>query len=411
MFSKSGAILVFQAALMFSCQSVAGQSIDAQGFSASVPLDAVEAIIDLFDDYQIVALGEGNHNNLAGATLRLDLIRHPSFLDKVDDIVIEWGSAERQPVMDRYMTGQPVTDEEFVSMWRNTTNSWIWEPPIYAEFLAAVRERNLASDEENRVRVLLGSDYLEWENIISFEDHIGNIFSDANALTGDSLGGSWDLENIENMVKAGVSGDLLPYDIIRREVIEKERTALVIFGDMHLARDEWLLNFLPNSLNGGTLVGLLERSHPGVVYSIYSYIPTRNVQDNSPSGLKQLVDMYPELTTWRRNSLVNLKGTAIGAAEIQAIFPGEDLGPRVDPVTFELIPPEDWIYPSLESQFDGLIWLGTAEVANQYSKPLPEIVADESVYNELLRRARVSQDYSEDELRALRERYLRSVEN
>src|SRR4029450_13351074 len=72
------------------------------------PVDPVQAILDAFTSHDVVALDEGRHGNDKGHDLRLKLIRHPSFALNVNDIVVEFGSARYQDVMDRYVRGEDV---------------------------------------------------------------------------------------------------------------------------------------------------------------------------------------------------------------------------------------------------------------------------------------------------------------
>src|SRR5262245_12082316 len=66
---------------------------------------AVEGIIDAFARFPIVALGE-LHWSLDEHEFIAALVKHPAFADKVNDIVVEFGNAKYQPVMDRYIAGE-----------------------------------------------------------------------------------------------------------------------------------------------------------------------------------------------------------------------------------------------------------------------------------------------------------------
>jgi erythromycin esterase-like protein len=64
--------------------------------SPAVRVDPISAIIDAFAMHPVVALGEGPHGNEQGHAFRLALIRDPRFAARVNDIVIESGSARYQ---------------------------------------------------------------------------------------------------------------------------------------------------------------------------------------------------------------------------------------------------------------------------------------------------------------------------
>jgi uncharacterized iron-regulated protein len=106
------------------------------------PTNAVEGLIAAFDSFPIVALGElhwclNEHEFIAA------LIKHPAFASKVNDIVVEFGNAKYQSIMDRYIAGETVARAKLRQVWRNTTQtSMPWDVPIYEKFFATVRAVN-----------------------------------------------------------------------------------------------------------------------------------------------------------------------------------------------------------------------------------------------------------------------------
>jgi hypothetical protein len=51
--------------------------------------EAVAAVLDLFEQHEIVALSEGPHNNQKGHEFRLALVRDPRFGRLVNDVVVD----------------------------------------------------------------------------------------------------------------------------------------------------------------------------------------------------------------------------------------------------------------------------------------------------------------------------------
>jgi hypothetical protein len=123
-------------------------------------LDAiVRALITAFDQVDVVALGEAHGAFAIDSDLRTALVRHPDFARKVRSIVVEFGSTTEQATLDRYIRGENVTRAQLEQVWKTTTQarfSGVWDSPIYANFLAAVREVNSKLPPEARVRVLGG---------------------------------------------------------------------------------------------------------------------------------------------------------------------------------------------------------------------------------------------------------------
>ena len=119
------------------------------------PEEPVRAILAAFESHDIVALDEGRHGNEQGHELRLKLIRHPIFARRVNDIVVEFGSARYQELMDRYIRCEDVAAGELRRAWQDTTQHAVWDVPIYEEFVRAVRQVNESLPKDPQLRVLL----------------------------------------------------------------------------------------------------------------------------------------------------------------------------------------------------------------------------------------------------------------
>src|SRR5205085_7659778 len=119
-------VMAEAASLSFAQQSTATKP--------AVPVAPIAAILDAFRSHAIVALGD-NHGNEQGHAFRLSLIRDPRFATAVNDIVVEFGSARYQDVMDRFVRGEVVPQESLRQVWQNTTQvEYEWDLPIYEDF-------------------------------------------------------------------------------------------------------------------------------------------------------------------------------------------------------------------------------------------------------------------------------------
>lgn len=116
-------------ALSLACLAAAPRPSSAQSQPvAAIPLDPITAVVDAFKTHDVVALGEGNHNNLQSAAFRLSLYRAPRFQAVVRDIVVESGNARHQAIMDRYIAGEDVPEKDLRKAWLETTQpNPIWE--------------------------------------------------------------------------------------------------------------------------------------------------------------------------------------------------------------------------------------------------------------------------------------------
>src|SRR5687767_13873324 len=73
----------------------------------AVPLDPIPAILDAFRSHEIVALGDAHGTAQAQAFLKA-LVRDARFATTVDDIVVEFGNARYQDLVDRFVAGGQV---------------------------------------------------------------------------------------------------------------------------------------------------------------------------------------------------------------------------------------------------------------------------------------------------------------
>ena len=310
---------VFVAVLMLCATAISVFAQNSSGRSAT-PVDPIEAILKAFESYSIVALGEGPHGNEQGLAFRLRLIRDPRFAATVNDIVVESGSARYQDVVDRYMQGEDVPTTTMRDVFENTVVATpVWDRPIYAEFFRAVRAMNRVQPRERQLRVLLGDPAIDWNTVKTRDDYLTLLRQ----------------------------RDSHPADLIRREVLAKNRHALVIYGEGHFqARTE---------RPAQSLAGLLEAAGARV-FTI-------------SSTFADLSAFQPDVTTWRPPAFALLRGTRIGAAPYERVF-----GP---------LPPAPFFQerPRFEDHFDAVLYLGPE--SSMTTGPLPYPRCAEPAYVEM----------------------------
>jgi hypothetical protein len=168
--------------------------------------DAVRSIVAAFKRHPIVIIGEAHWLRQAG-DFYVRLVRDAGFQETVQDIVIEFASRNNQPLLDRYIAGENVPIEDVRHIWRDTTKVASWESPIYAEWLAAIREVNKGLPVARRLRVLAGDTAIDWSKI--------HTHSDWAALGDNNI-------SIANVVIS--------------QVLEKKHRALVVLGSAHVTK-------------------------------------------------------------------------------------------------------------------------------------------------------------------------------
>jgi outer membrane protein OmpA-like peptidoglycan-associated protein len=254
-------------AVVLICGSLATARVRV---GALEPTPAVQSIAAAFDRYPVVALGE-LHGNPESAAFLATLIRDPRIASRVNDIVVEFGNAAYQPVMDRYISGAPVARDELRGAWENTTQiSGIWLLPMYEQMLADIRAVNATLPANRQYRVLLGDPPIDWSRVTSPADDDMNDWRDAHF--------AWVLEH---------------------EVLDRHRRALFFVGGAHISRKV----LFPNSV-----IHLLDARFPGKTYVVSALDPAQ-VEPAAAAAM----------TTWPIPSLVPVRGTWLGRSDVRVI--------------------------------------------------------------------------------------------
>jgi hypothetical protein len=308
------------------CLLFAGGLASAQESDVAAPavaVDAADGIIEAFRSYRIVAMAEGiGHGNEQGHAFVRALIRDPRFARVADDIVVEWGNSLYQDVIDRFTRGEDVPARELRRVWENTTQQLpVWDSPVYQEFFQAVRSQNETLPEGQHIRVLLGDPPVDWES-------------------GDPR---------KQTTRLFFQRDAYPAGLIRREVVEKGRRALVVYGGMHLTRlprpgEAFVPEAAAGEFPNETIVSLLQRA--GIdVFNAWGV----------PSDIAAAVQS--EIAAWSPVRLAIIQNTPLGSAPFRSYFPGGDSTP-------------------MQEQFDALMIFGPSSTMT-FSQLSPELCRDD----------------------------------
>ncbi len=172
----------------------------------------VGALISVYDQFDVVALGEA-HGRRLDSDLRIALVRHPDFAKKVRSIVVEFATSTEQTTLDRYIRGENVSRAQLKRVGPTEFGSVVWESAVYEDFFAAVREVNSRLPADARIRVF----------------------------------GAEDKRN----------RDTAAYSILKEQVLQKHGKAMVIFGAAHFFR----------AGNSG-IMRMLDSNYPGRTFSV-----------------------------------------------------------------------------------------------------------------------------------------------
>jgi hypothetical protein len=288
-----------------------------------MPVEPISAILDAFRTHEIVAISDP-HGNVQLQTFLLSLTHDARFPAAVDDIVVETLSARYQDAIDRFVRGDDVPRDVLRKAWEDHT---VPGAGVQVEdMLSAVRAVNASIGSNKKLRVIAGDPPIDWNNITSAQDHR-----------------RW----IELR-------DSYPADLIRRQVLDRGRRALVVYGQGHLQRRQIVSNYDMSTWQAQTVVSLLERDAGARVFNIWTLVD-RNTE--LPEGV----------ASWRVPSLAIMKGTTLGAVDFGTYFRGLGDGTRFAvrhvggaAATYQLVPlsRDEWTTMRMEDQFDALLYLG-----------------------------------------------------
>ena len=283
---------------------------------AAAPVDPLAAIVDAFSTHDLVTLTDP-HGNVQVQSFLLSLIRDSRFPDVANDIVIETATARYQDVIDRFVRGDDVDPGILRKAWEDHTvpNSLGVQAE---ELIRAVRAVNTSLTGTRKLRVIAGDPPIDWDSIVSRQDHA-----------------RW----IELR-------DSYPADLIRRQVLDRGRRALVVYGQGHLLRRQIATNYDMSAWQAQTVVSLLERDHAARVFNIWT--------------LNRSVELPERTESWRVPSLALLRGTTLGVSDFAVYDRGLGDGTRFGVKAGQLvrIPREEWKVMRMEDQFDGFLYLG-----------------------------------------------------
>jgi len=311
--------------------------------------DAARALLARFERSDIVLLGESPHQGRTIHAFHVRLLHDPDFARRVDDVMVEFGNARHQAIMDRYVLDlEDVPRAELARTWRDTTQLLVWDSPVYEAFFREVRELNEGLPREERVRVLLGDPPIDW----------------AAVRTAGELEPWLDRESSY-------------VEVLEREVLAKDRRALVLIGSSHCMKRTPSEDFVEQPSDRSWLGHLLAARHPGKSFSVYSVF-------EPPSSFE---GTGAELGDGRVPLWIDLATHPLGELSFGLVGPRLSVQREVDGRTVWVpLTPEGW--PAMRVMADALLYLGPDEADEEV--PAEAATYADTVYvDELRRRAKL----------------------
>lgn len=294
------------AALWYAAQSVV---------PPAAPQDPVAGMLAALRTHSIVAMADGRaHGDEAGLAFRMALLQNQQFLATVDDIVLEGGNSRFQATIDRYVRGEiELSDAELQQPWNESTQPQLTLNALSGadRFLTAVRRANVTQPRGRWLRALLADPPLDWSTVRSAADHRG-----------------W-IEQRDPFATA----------LIEREVLARNRRALIIYGGGHLQRINQQANYDMSHPLAQTLASLLERRMTSPLFIIRAEY--------------EFASLQPNIAAWPIPSLSLIGGTRLGAVAEPSI--GIARSRLLPDGRLAMIPKDQWATRPLEEQMDAIL--------------------------------------------------------
>jgi hypothetical protein len=259
-----------------------------------VPVAAHDGLLALFDAAPVVALGEAHWLDQQHRLIQ-ELLFDERFAERVDAVVVEFGNALHQQLIDRYLAGEDPAPSQLRRVWSECVGGWFsraFESPVYAEFFETVRKVRLARRSE-RPRVLLGDP--------PFDPHDGvGAMEQALAQREEHFAG-----------------------VVAREVLARGDRALLLAGSGHLARR--------SDVRNGNVIQRLEREAPGCCTVVLPHYVFDDVVKRRRSDIAKL---ERKLERWKPPALAPIWDTWLG--EVDATLYLSDTARLMEPDGMEI---------------------------------------------------------------------------
>jgi hypothetical protein len=191
----------------------------------------IDGILAAFQTHALVGLGD-YHGMAQEEDFYAALVRDPRFAKDVGNILVEFGDASQQETIDRYVAGEDIPYTQLRKVWADTVG---WIPTVTAlgliNFYAEVRAANLTLPSSQRIHVWLGDPPVDWSKIRTKAD----------------------LSQIP-----GSDRDRYPADLLKSQILAKNKKALIIYGTFHF-------------YGQSSLKALVEQRYPGALFTITPY--------------------------------------------------------------------------------------------------------------------------------------------
>jgi hypothetical protein len=181
------------------------QNPSSQSSPPLIVCSAADGIFAAFQSHPLVGLAD-SHGSAQEEDFYTVLIHDKRFVQDVGNVVVEFGDAAQQNTLDHYLAGEDIPYDQLRRVWSDTVG---WIPTVtamgYINFYAQVRAVNLGLPAEQRIHVWLGDPPIDWSKVKTKEDYSPRV----------------------------AERNQYPAELIKTQILAKNKKALVIYGNFH----------------------------------------------------------------------------------------------------------------------------------------------------------------------------------
>jgi hypothetical protein len=307
--------------------------------------NAIEYIVQAFNNYNIIGLGEGEHHLKDSHIFFHKMLDNKKIQEIIDVIIVEFANVAYQDILDKYIFGEEVDIKELRKIWRESTQSIgrFGEALIYFELLKKIRDVNAALPKNKKIRVVGGDPFIDWQSIKTREDYL----------------------------KIIAARDTLPAELAIDYGIKQSKKVLLIYSEFHFVK----INDKRFHSEHHTITTVVNSKYPGAMKVIAIFNP-------SALHIEALTKNLPLY------SIIDLESSEFGNLPAENYFKNIQSGNEA--ILFEGY--------KIKNLFDVFLYIGPSESWKRVD--FPKAVFSDNEWSELNRRLKiVGLDQLDDKLR------------
>lgn len=298
--------------------------------------NAEDYIIQAFQNYNIIGLGEGAHGLENSHTFFQKLFDNKKIQEIINVVIVEFANIDYQAILDKYIFGEEVSLGELCKVWRESTQSpgRLGEIPVYFALLQKIRSVNLTLPPEKKIKVVGGDPSIDWKAINTWDDYKNQI---------------------------GFSRDTFPANLSIDFAIHDLKKVLLIYSGFHLTK------IFDKTIAHPTITTAINKKYKDVMKVIEVFNP-------------KAFQLEEQIKDWPLYSIVDLSEDKIGNLPAKNMFSSitNNKGEKV--TLFKGY--------KIKDLFDAFLFVGFAESWKIAEVP-QSISYDQGYWNELNRRRKI----------------------